>query len=200
MKVIFVRHGKTKGNLEKRYIGKTDEDLSLEGIKEIKINIDKKLYPPADILFVSPMRRCIQTADLIYPKIKREIINNFRECDFGIFEGKNYIELIGCNEYQKWIDSNGVLPFPEGESREGFSDRCSEAFIQTIRNNYNDEITVAYIVHGGTIMSILDKFTNENKSYYDFQCKNSYGYICEVYINNDNLVFSRISSISEEIS
>ena len=111
MKVIFVRHGKTKGNLEKRYIGKTDEDLSLEGIKAIKINIDKKLYPPADILFVSPMRRCIQTADLIYPKIKREIINDFRECDFGIFEGKNYIELTSCNEYQKWIDSNGVYLF-----------------------------------------------------------------------------------------
>lgn len=41
MKIIFIRHGKTKGNLEKRYIGKTDESLCEIGIKELK-----KIYIP----------------------------------------------------------------------------------------------------------------------------------------------------------
>ena len=27
MKIVLIRHGATKGNLEKRYIGRTDEDL-----------------------------------------------------------------------------------------------------------------------------------------------------------------------------
>lgn len=40
--------------------------------------------------------------------------------DFGAFEGHNYQELAGDPAYQRWIDSGGTLPFPEGESREEF--------------------------------------------------------------------------------
>ena len=35
MKAILIRHGKTKGNAEQRYIGTTDECLTNEGIEEI---------------------------------------------------------------------------------------------------------------------------------------------------------------------
>ena len=38
MKIILIRHGKTPGNLEKRYVGRTDEGLSEIGIGEIKEN------------------------------------------------------------------------------------------------------------------------------------------------------------------
>ena len=31
MKLQFIRHGKTQGNLEKRYIGSTDEPLCAKG-------------------------------------------------------------------------------------------------------------------------------------------------------------------------
>lgn len=52
MKIIFIRHGQTKGNEEKRYIGRTDESLSQKGIEEIK----NRLYPDADTVLVSPMK------------------------------------------------------------------------------------------------------------------------------------------------
>ena len=45
-KLIFIRHGAVPGNLERRYIGRTDEALSKEGIsqmlslKERQINAD----------------------------------------------------------------------------------------------------------------------------------------------------------------
>ena len=63
MKLIFIRHGKTAGNLERRYIGRTDEPLCDEGIAEIL----GKEYHDADIVVASPMKRCVQTAELIYP-------------------------------------------------------------------------------------------------------------------------------------
>ena len=53
MKLIFIRHGKTAGNLERRYIGRTDEPLCDEGIAEIL----GKEYPDADIVVASPMFR-----------------------------------------------------------------------------------------------------------------------------------------------
>jgi len=47
-------------------------------------------------------------------------VPEWTEMDFGAFEGHNYQELSGDPAYQRWIDSGGTLPFPEGESREEF--------------------------------------------------------------------------------
>ena len=83
MKIIFIRHGKTGGNLRKAYIGRTDESLCSKGISEL----EKKRYPAADIVVSSPMKRCIETAEIIYPKVPVKIYDDLRECDFGDFEG-----------------------------------------------------------------------------------------------------------------
>ena len=76
------------------------------------------------------MRRCVETANLLYPGVPQAIIGSFRECDFGDFENKNYAELNGRADYQAWIDSGGELPFPHGESRAQFAARCVTAFEQ----------------------------------------------------------------------
>ena len=51
MKIVLIRHGATKGNLEKRYIGRTDEDLCGEGIKKLKEDTCAGIYPPAQAAF-----------------------------------------------------------------------------------------------------------------------------------------------------
>ena len=88
-KITLIRHGKTEGNLEKRYIGITDEVLCEEGRNEILA----KEYPKADIVFSSPLLRCIETAGLIYPNQKPVVIDELKETNFGRFEGKNYKDL-----------------------------------------------------------------------------------------------------------
>lgn len=40
--------------------------------------------------------------------------------------------------------------------------------------------TGALVVHGGTIMAILDKFSKDERTYYDFQVKNCEGYVIEI--------------------
>ena len=136
---------------------------------------EKQAYPEADRVFVSPMKRCLETAAILYPNIKAEIVPDFRECDFGEFEYKNYEELNGRADYQAWIDSGGELPFPDGESRAEFAARSLAAF-QSVRQDAGDE-DCALIVHGGTIMSIMEAMANPRGNYYDFQVKNGCGYI-----------------------
>ena len=63
MRIIFIRHGLTAGNLQKRYIGRTDEPLCEEGI----LSLRSKEYPQYEVLVCSPMRRCLQTAEIIFP-------------------------------------------------------------------------------------------------------------------------------------
>ncbi|MBR0141799.1 MAG: histidine phosphatase family protein [Ruminococcus sp.] len=171
LKINFIRHGLTAGNETKKYIGRTDENLSEKGIDTLK-NIK---YPECDILFVSPMKRCIQTAEIIYPDKKYTICDDLRECDFGDFEGKNYQELKDNILYQKWIDSNGTDTFPNGESPENFKKRCVKAFLEIIKNT--DSKNISFVVHGGTIMAILEKLSN--KSFYEWHIENAHGFITE---------------------
>ena len=174
MRLNLIRHGKTHGNAERRYIGRTDEPLCEEGIAELK----KISYPSCSVLVVSPMKRCLMTADIIYPGMDRRICAGFAEIDFGRFGGRNYAELSGDEDYQKWIESGGTLTFPDGEDITAFKKRCISAFVG-IYNEIPHDSEVSMIVHGGTIMSLLEHFSVPRSSYYDNQCLNGHGYIVD---------------------
>lgn len=174
MSWILIRHGMTQGNLERRYVGcRTDEPLCAEGIARLKQGV----YPEVRKVYASPMKRCTETAAILYPTIKAEIIPDFRECDFGEFEYQNYEELNGRADYQAWIDSGGELPFPGGESRASFAARSLAAFRSLLPGADGDDC--ALIVHGGTVMAIMEAMARPKGNYYDFQVKNGCGYILQ---------------------
>ena len=184
MSWILIRHGLTKGNLEKRYVGsRTDEPLCPEGISQLQ----QRQYPAVQRVYSSPMRRCLETASLLYPDLPAEIVLDFRECDFGVFEYKNYDELNGREDYQAWIDSGGELPFPGGESRDGFSARSLAAFRSLPA--CTEKESCALIVHGGTVMAIMEAMARPKGNYYDFQIKNGSGYILHTDGSYEPLVF-----------
>ena len=174
MKILLIRHGKTAGNLEKRYIGRTDEPLCPAGIEELRAC----RFPQWSVLVSSPMQRCLQTAEFLFPAQKIHICEAFRECDFGDFEGKNHAELDGDPQYQAWIDSGGNLPFPNGESPAAFRGRCCDGFRQTANEFYDTE-SLALVVHGGTIMAILSQFALPHRAYFDWMTANAQGWLCE---------------------
>lgn len=168
--MILIRHGKTYGNTLGRYIGsRTDESLCQEGI----CLLWEKKYPPAEYVYTSPMRRCLETAREIYPGVPGESNLLLTECDFGAFENKNYKELSGDARYQAWIDSGGILPFPQGESQEVFRKRCEKGFEQCVEDAWaKGRKQTAMVVHGGTVMSILCRFAVPSGEYFKWQIKN----------------------------
>ncbi len=182
IKILMIRHGAADANEEHRYLGKTDEPLSMKGICALLEAKKKDFYPNVDYLFSSPMKRCLETAKILYPDRKLIIIPEWEEMDFGDFEGKNYTELQGDERYQKWIDSNGALPFPNGECQEDFICRCKQGFSRMLKQlsilpdiKSGHDITVGLIVHGGTIMSLLSSFYGGE--YFKYQIANGQGYL-----------------------
>lgn len=176
MKLYLIRHGSTKGNIEKRYVGNTDEELLEESKHKLKIfvdNIQNVIVCPVKKVYVSPMLRCRQTADILFPVAEQIVVEELRECNFGEFEYKNYIDLNGREDYQRFIDTNGKTGFPGGEEMKEFKDRCAEGFMKVLEQN---EDVVVMVVHGGTIMSILDRYSSPHKDYYDWQIGNGSGY------------------------
>mgnify|MGYP004506926093 FL=1 len=186
--LTLIRHGKTPSNREHRYLGVTEEALSGEGRKQLEILAEKDILKKPWLLFISPMLRCQESAGILFPGRKAYPIEEWREMNFGAYEGKNYEDLKNDAYYQKWIDSNGTLPFPEGESQQEYIKRCqrglhaaTKIIQKEIAENQMIESqprNITAVVHGGTIMALLHILAGGN--YFDYQVKNGGGYCCKL--------------------
>lgn len=180
-KLTLIRHGQVPGNIDRRFIGVTNEPLTPEGAAAIRVRAEAREYPEADLIFASPMLRCLQTSDIIYPGQKIIVVDNLKEMNFGIFENKNHAELDGSPEYQAWLDAGGRQDFPGGEPIDEFCDRvmqgleevkklcadyllersrdenCREAGSKSSPESSTGELRASMIVHGGTIMAIQSR-------------------------------------------
>lgn len=184
MLVYLIRHSMTQGNKKRCYIGSTDEPLCKEGIELLS----RYRYPSAQMLITSPMKRCIETAKCIYPDMKFDTIYDLRECDFGEFEGMNYEELKDNEVYQSWISKEGKIPFPNGEDQMVFRERCVRGFNRAVDMFHEKGIVEgALVVHGGTIMAILEQYARPREDFYHWKVDNGQGFIIEV---DENVWFS----------
>lgn len=132
-------------------------------------------------VFVSPMKRCVQTAEILFPGKEQRIIRELSECDFGAFENRNYKELSGNADYQAWVDSGGSLPFPGGESREAFKERSLSGFALAVEECIQKDLkSAALVVHGGTIMNIMEEYGEPKRAFYEWHVGNGGGYEAEL--------------------
>ncbi|MDY3873524.1 MAG: histidine phosphatase family protein [Roseburia lenta] len=173
VEIVLIRHGKTEGNKEKRYIGRTDQPLSEEGIAGIKENLGR--YPSVEKVYASPMKRTRQTAELIYPGQAPELVDGLREMDMGVFEGKNHAELKNRPSYILWVATRGKISIPGGESMKDFGKRTMDAFTQVLGDMQAEGIKrSAVVAHGGTIMSIVSQLADDD--YYKYMVNNGAGF------------------------
>lgn len=174
--LFFLRHGDIdSGN---RYIGKTDLYLSPVGenqIRELHREIAKIGF---DVVFTSPLKRCIQTAQFLGLEHDIRYDNRLREVDFGLWEGKTFAE-ISTSEPQavaEWSTGTDGFCFPEGERMVDFQNR-----ITTFGNHlYGLEAEKVLIIsHGGVIRHLICQLLHlPYEKYLCFQVE--YGRICTV--------------------
>ena len=184
MKIVFIRHLKTPGNEKRQYIGRTDENLSEQAVEEFRQRQEQStggLYPPVQHVIASPLKRCIQTAELIYPGQEISVEPMLRECDFGEYEQKTYEELKNEPEYIRWMESGGMTVFPGGEEQTSFRRRCVDGVKRWIARLLEDGAdSAAFVVHGGTIMAVLSELAEDKHEFYHWQVENGGGYVAEV--------------------
>jgi alpha-ribazole phosphatase len=162
MQVIMIRHGETIWSSERRYQGISNVPLSEEGRRKLK---------PADFspsrVFVTPLVRTRETAEILFPGAEQIIVPGLSEMNFGIFEGKNYRELNGNPAYQAWMDSGCLAACPGGESKADFSRRVCGAFEELMAGQIAGE-DVVIVAHGGTLMAALEAFGRPAREYFDW--------------------------------
>ena len=155
----MIRHGKTPGNRKNLYVGRTDESLLPEEI----VRLQTEPVPEAGRILVSPMKRCRETAEALYPGREKEIVPEFREMDFGIAEYRSYEEMKSFDWYRKFFDDDKA-GFPEGESKEDFTRRVLEGLKPLEGKLYGYRFGVgAHYMMGGLLINGNTQVLAENE-------------------------------------
>jgi len=157
--IHLIRHGLHEGAVQGRYIGHTDEPLSEDGEEELVRLKKEMIYPEIGVLVSSPLKRCIQTAKILYPESEPAVMNGFSECDFGEFEGLTADELSPYPEFAQWLSGGEDAAPLHGESNGMFKKRvCTEFLKLTEGLMKTGTDSAAVITHGGVIMTLLAVF------------------------------------------
>lgn len=175
MLIYLIRHGETEYNAEKRYQGTRDIPLSDAG----RAGLHKADFTP-DALYVSPLTRARQTAEILFPGIPQIPVQDLREMCFGSFEGRNFIEMEHDPDYLAWVNANCESPCPDGETKAVFSERVCRAFAALVdRALAEGEETLVILAHGGTQMAAMERYALPHADYYHWCAPNAGGYVLD---------------------
>ena len=158
--LILLRHGQSVWNLENRFTGLTDIDLSPLGIIEAKNagTILKKLT--IDLIFTSMLKRAIHTTEIVANELGKEIHiiknNALNERDYGDLQGLNKADTItkyGEEQVQLWRRSFKTKP-PNGESLEDTYNRVIPYYREKIQPELKTK-NILIIAHGNSLRALI---------------------------------------------
>ncbi|MDE1949693.1 MAG: histidine phosphatase family protein [Burkholderiales bacterium] len=121
MRLIFVRHGETRWNLDGRYQGRTDIELAPQGLATARRLGSRLQGAGLASLLTSPLRRAGQTAAEIGAALGGRAPRadpRLTEIDFGAWQGLTQPEIKQRwpQSLRSWKRSPEEFRFPGGES------------------------------------------------------------------------------------
>lgn len=169
--LILLRHGESQWNVENKFTGWVDVDITTKGEEEArKAGIALKDYP-IDMIFTSALLRAIRTADIamqsankgILPTIRSEKLN---ERHYGDLQGLNKDEVgkeYGSDQLKIWRRSYDIPP-PNGESLKMTQERVLPYYHEEIIPMLQQGKHILITAHGNSLRALiaeLDKLTKE---------------------------------------
>ena len=120
MKLVLIRHGESEWNLENRFTGWKDVDLSPKGIEEAKSagKILKEMNLVFDVAYTSYLKRAIKTLNIVLEEMDELYIPVYKswrlnERHYGALQGLNKAETAkkyGDEQVHIWRRSFDVAP------------------------------------------------------------------------------------------
>lgn len=175
--IYLFRHGLTKGNLNAQYIGHTDLPITTDSISALKSIKARHHYPQVEAVFVSPLKRCTQSAEIMFPKNSALVIEDFIEYNFGEFEGCTAEDLKNNDDFKAWLRGDMHARPPYGESNAEFFARVCSAFEKVVNGMVKSGTQTAAIVgHAGVLMAILACYGLPEAPMAHWQMEAGYGF------------------------
>lgn len=185
MLLSCVRHGESIYNAENRVQGQTDIPLSELGIRQSEAAAEALagcssgrepirgavagateqtasaqtknwFWPPIELIWSSPLRRAMQTAEIIARRLNVPIATDprLKELDAGVFQGRlrRELETLFPEDYARWLSGDLDFVIPNGESRRQLMARGA-AVLRDIAAGPQQHVAV--VAHGGLLTAAL---------------------------------------------
>jgi len=156
-KLIFVRHGETPWNVEKRFQGITEVPLNERGRRQAACAAKALRDIKLDAIYSSPRERSVETAEIIRGDRKLEVVHEdaFREMDSGAWEGLTAkdIDRLFPGQYYIWCLTPSQIRFKDGETMGEVQKRAMEAISRIDRETGDG--TVLIVSHMVCLSAIL---------------------------------------------
>lgn len=156
--IYLIRHGQTDTNIFGGFNGSAND----QPLNAVGLEMAARLAPvfaeiPLDAIYVSPLRRAVQTAEAVRGAREMELRLDprLRETDFGELDGLSWQEAIKKYPVECWEWSRRPATFQAPGASESVREiwvRVYTAFLQILRENRGK--TVAIVAHG-MVFSLL---------------------------------------------
>lgn len=168
--LILLRHGQSEWNLQNRFTGWVDVDLSEKGKEEAKKAGELLKGFKIDKLYTSVLKRAIHTADIALaemgisdlPTEKNQALN---ERHYGDLQGQNKAEIgekYGQKQLKLWRRSFDINP-PNGESLKGTLERVKPYYLEHIEPDLKEGKNILIAAHGNSLRALVMHLENINE-------------------------------------
>jgi probable phosphoglycerate mutase len=159
-RILLARHGETDGESSVRFHGITDVELSSEGREQMGRLARQLRHRSIDLVVASPLRRSWRGAWIVGGGAPVRLESDFREVDFGRWEGLTAEEIQARDPilYEDWQSGAAGFEYPGGETREEFRARICRGLDRLLAAHARSALLV---IHKGVIRVIVEQLTGE---------------------------------------
>lgn len=165
--LAIVRHGQSVYNLENRFTGLADVDLTNHGREEARLAGEKLKPMHFPCVFVSDLKRAKETWDIINGVLQEKDVQviydkALEERDYGDLQGldkADIAEKYGADKLHTWRRSFKVAP-PGGESLEQCQQRVMKYYEEHILPMLQQNTNVLIVAHGNSLRALMMKLEN----------------------------------------
>jgi len=159
-RIVLVRHGETEGESSIRLHGTADLSLDTVGREQMRRLAGKLGHQRFDRIVASPLRRAWQSAWIVAGGRPVALDPDFREVDFGHWEGLTVEEVEKSDPvlYEEWKSGSEEFAYPSGESRKELRERVQRGLERLLASGGRAALLV---IHKGVSRVIVETLTGE---------------------------------------
>lgn len=168
--IYYVRHGETYFNLKNLIQGQSDAPLTDKGLESALITKERVQHIEFDIAYSSDLRRAYETLQMIVDtKVKQVLLKEFRELNFGIYEGDSgdgfwkrkaeayNFDLKAMSLVDRYQYVYHPIDNPKGEKLQDFKTRLYSGLLKIVKEaTLHQHKKILLVGHGLAIRSLIE--------------------------------------------
>ena len=173
---FLVRHGEIEANVEGKWHGTTDSELTQLGRRQTKRLGDRfrEEYADISVIYASPLKRTMNTAQAIADGLEQMVtpIAGLIEYGVGEWEGLSYEVMSEEHQFFAKMAADHHFSAPGGESLFQVHERIRSTFFQLIEAHRGEKI--ALVGHGAAFAVLMaDLLEGQRFPFYHHQMGNT---------------------------